>query len=177
MNLFYYNHKQRFILVYCPPTVSCAYINDLSTCLDLSCDIDYVYTIVGDFNMLDILWSDLSTYPARLSSFVNFVINNNLHQLVCNPTWSENILALLLTNDNLAVINVTVLAPFSTSDHSSISWYTWFAAVSKPTNSNDPNISSFNFTKANYEGLNSYLLTLDWVQIFSSLNPMDVESF
>ena len=30
--------------------------------------------------------SVLSTYPARLSSFVN----NGLHQLVCNPTRGEN---------------------------------------------------------------------------------------
>ena len=176
VNLFYYNHKQRFILVYCLPTISCAYINDLRTFLDLLCDIDYVYTIVGNFNMPDILWSDLSTYPARLSSFGNFGINNGLHQLVYNPIRSENILDLLLTNDNLAFINVTVLAPFSTLDQSSISWYTWFPAVTKPINLTDLSISSFNFAKANYEGRSSYLLTLDWVQIFFSINPINVES-
>ena len=46
----------------------------------------------------------------------------------------------------------------------------------KPINLTDPSISSFNFAKANYEGLSFYLLTLDWVQIFSSIIPMDVES-
>ena len=110
--------------------------------------------------MPDIWWSDLSTNPARFSFFVNFVINNGLLQLICNPTQDENIID-LLTNNNLAVINVTVLAHFSTRDHSSISWHTWFPAVSKPINLTDTNISSFNFTKANYEGLSSYLLTLD----------------
>ena len=33
VDLFYYNHKQHFILIYCPPTVSCAYTNNLSTCM------------------------------------------------------------------------------------------------------------------------------------------------
>ena len=75
--------------------------------------------------MPDILWSDLSTSPARLFSFFYFVMNNGLHQMVRNPTRDENILDILLTNENLAVINVTVLAPFSTSDHSSFSWYAW----------------------------------------------------
>ena len=125
--------------------------------------------------MLEILWSDLSTYPARLSSFANFVINNGLHQLVFNPTRGENTIDLFLTNDNLAVINVTVLAPFSTSGHSSISLYTWFHAVSKPINLTDPSIPSFNFAKANYAGLSSYLFTQEWVQIFSFINPMNVE--
>ena len=76
---------------------------------------------MGDFNIPGILWSDLSKYPARLSSFGNFVINNGLHQLVCNPTRGKNILDLLLNNDNLAIINVAVLTPFSTIYHSSIS--------------------------------------------------------
>ena len=59
------------------------------------------------------------------SLFFYFVMNNGLHQMVRNPTRDENILDILLTNENLAVINVTVLAPFSTSNHSSFSWYAW----------------------------------------------------
>ena len=71
-----------------------------------------------------------------------------------------------ILRDVTLVINVTVLASFSTGDHSSIFWYTWFTAVSKPINLTDPSISSFNFAKVKYEDLSSYLLTLDWVQIF-----------
>ena len=35
------------------------------------CDIDYVCSIIGDFNMSDIVWNDLSIQSAKCAAFIN----------------------------------------------------------------------------------------------------------
>lgn len=65
---------------------------NLCTCLDILCDIDYVFTLVEDLNIATITRSDLSVQKARTNCFYNFVINNGLLQFVCEPTRGNNAL-------------------------------------------------------------------------------------
>jgi hypothetical protein len=165
--------KQRFILCYNPPAVDAAYVCDLCECLDNLCNIDYVFTIVGDFNMPNIVWSDLSVYDARCSSFVNFIINNGLSQFVHEPTRGNNILDLILSNDSHAVFDVLFHPPFSTSDHLSLSWNAWFPGVIDKEC--DRHNNAYNFARADYDALDNYLSSVNWVQAFSTCHPLDIE--
>ena len=58
-----------------------------------------------------------------------------------------------------------------TSDHSSFTWQTWF--------SRDicfESARNIDFSRADYVGLNRYLNTVDWVQLFTSVAPSYINS-
>lgn len=78
--------------------------------------------ILGDFNFPMIKWQDTSSTQLHGSAreFYQFCESNMLTQLVNLPTHSFNILDLVLTNNTDLVQNITILAPFSTSDHRAI---------------------------------------------------------
>jgi hypothetical protein len=54
------------------------------------------------------------------------LLNKVSYQLVDKPTHNNAILDLVITNDKLSILNLEVTTPFSTSDHASLSWQTWF---------------------------------------------------
>ena len=88
------------------------------------CGVNCVVTICGDFNFPNINWAkniDVSVLLVHHSMLANFVLNAGLSQLVKLPTRETNILNLLMVNDSLAVFDIDVQQPFSTSDHSVIS--------------------------------------------------------
>ena len=49
---------QRFILCYNPPSYTAESMADLCACLAILCDVDYVCTVVGDFNLPMVNWLD-----------------------------------------------------------------------------------------------------------------------
>ena len=46
---------QRFVLCYNPPNFTIILLPELCECLELLCNVDYVCTIFGDFNMPNIV--------------------------------------------------------------------------------------------------------------------------
>ena len=118
------NFKNRLIVVYClPPAAILDYLASFYECLAVLCNVDYACIICGNFNMPGLDWLAMDGGLAcRESYLADFVINNGLSQLVLEPTREKIILDLVLSNDPLAVIDLTVSLPFSTSDHSSLSW-------------------------------------------------------
>ena len=176
VDVFLDSTKQRFILVYYPPASPINVMSDLCSCLEFLCDVSYGVTINGDFNMPDIVWDNLSIRPARYACFIDFVINNGLSQLVCEPTRGENILDLILTNDSFNVFDLHTVPSFSTSDHSGLIWNTWFPNMESSTIDSHHFDTSFNFALADYPGLHNYLSGIDWVNLFLKFHPLDVES-
>ena len=81
-----------------------------------------------EFNMPNILFGQIlaSIQSTKCTIFINFVINNDLSQLVYKPTRGSNILDLVLCNDNLAVLDLECTHLFSTSDHVCLAWSSWF---------------------------------------------------
>jgi Reverse transcriptase (RNA-dependent DNA polymerase)/Endonuclease-reverse transcriptase len=178
--------KQRFICVYCPDSPPSAdYMKGLCEVLSMLCSIDYAVTICGDFNMRDINWNNLSLHVSSHDSssyhvsaesiFTEFITDYGLTQLVDKPTRGQNILDLLLTNDLLACSQLEVLAPFATSDHGKVSWVSWFPNDMSSNDNNSDVINKFNFSNADYLGLNQYLSSINWDQIFYSNTTPDVE--
>jgi len=77
--------------------------------------------VFRDFNLPSIDWSGVpdSCYP-KPKKFLTIFSDNGCVQLIDSPTRGKAFLDLVLTNDPLIISNVTVSAPFYTSDHNSI---------------------------------------------------------
>ena len=123
------NVKQRFICVYRPPGYDLNQTYELIECLNFLCNVCYVITICDDFNFSIIYWShdgDISSLGEHASAFANFDISIGSTQLIKDSTYNQNILDLLVVNDPLAIYEISVLPPFSSSDHCVLTWHTWF---------------------------------------------------
>ena len=143
-------------------------------CLNFLCDVCNIVTICGDFNFSIINWShdvDVSFLPVHTSAFANFAISNGLTQLI-KTTHNQNILDLLIINDPLAIYDISVLPPFSTSDHFVLTWHIWF-----PLDLHDDahNNFSYNFKHANYTNLANLLSNVNWHYLFAQVVFGDVE--
>ena len=129
-------------------------------------------TICGDFNFPNIDWiADIaiSTVPLHTVDFAHFTAHNGLSKLVKEPTLASNFLDLQLVSDPLAVYNVSVGSPFSTSDHCVIMWNTWF-----PLMQSNLNFTSHDFKRADFNMISQFLGSIDWVNLFISVPPNDV---
>lgn len=104
---------------------------------------------------------------------MDFFYNNSLSQLVTKPTRvggpsrNGSILDLIFCNDNHFVHNVNVTAPFSSSDHCTVEFVILDnAEVSK----ND--ISSYDFNKADWVSMASFLNSINFFDLFSSCDDV-----
>jgi len=129
--------------------------------------------IVGDFNLPDICWSTLSGGSSLSSNFCDFVFDCNLTQHILEPTHIKgNTLDLVFTNNDISISNLAITPPGKVidTDH--------FLITSSP----DYGIQSpikvtsrfvFDHSKADLDGLCSYLLDTNFDKCFQS---NDVES-
>lgn len=167
------NFKHRYISVYRPPIYDLHQTCELFNCLNMLCDVNHVVSINGDFNFPNFDWGraiDISALSPVESEFANFIIANGLTQLVTQPTRNAHILDLLMVNDPLAVFEVTVQQPFSTSDHNIVTWRTWF-----PEQKNEACVSNFDFKRANYVSLAEHMSNINWLELFSFVAPNNIE--
>ena len=166
------NYKHRFICVNRPHSYDAKLTCDLINCSNFLCNVNFIVTICGDFNFPNIDWTadiDISTMPLHAVDFAHFIVLNGLSQLVKEPTLASNFLDLLLVGDPLAVYNVSVGSPFSTSDHCVIMWNTWF-----PLMQSNLNFMSHDFKRADFNMISQFLGSIDWVNLFISVPPNDV---
>lgn len=115
--------KTRLINVYRPgnkPSSDAASINSLIHCLNSLCTMDVTCVLTGDLNCACIDWINSSCTNPNQRRFLEAVLDLGFIQFVNHPTRYDNILDLVLCNDPHLIVDVTVLAPFSTSDHSII---------------------------------------------------------
>ena len=89
------------------------------------------------------------------------------------PILALNFLDLQLVSDPLAVYNVSVGSPFSTSDHCVITWNTtWF-----PLMQSNLSFMSHDFKRADFKiMILQFLGSIDWVNLFISVPPNDALS-
>ena len=166
-------YKHRFIAVYRPPHYDLHCTGELMDCLNSLCDVAYGVTICGNFNLPNVNWKiglDILNLRALEACLFTFIVDNGFSQLVHENTRHNNTLGLLLVNDLLAVANVAVTLPFSTSDHSAITWYAWF-----PPALPRQEATLYDFKRAAYSDLSAHLCCMDWIRLFSSTAPSDVD--
>ena len=160
--------------VYIPPNPSDSYMYDLTSNLthvvqsNLSTDI----IITGDFNLPDINWDTLSTTSTPSSAFCDFIFDNSLTQLIDQPTHAKgNILDLILSNSDELITNLTISSSNSwiSSDHFVITFQLAQELLHAP--STIPKYV-YDFPKANYSAIQSYLLDFEYSPCLQS---QDVE--
>ena len=152
--------------VYVPPNCSDSYhlgLNDFIKNLTStsSSSVSLNHLIIGDFNSPDINWSTLCAPSSQSDSLCNTIFSCNLFQLVNSPTHVKgNILDLVLANCPDLISNVVVHSynPSLHSDHCIISL---FVGCHKSVYT-IPSHSFFNYARADWSGLNDYLLNLDF---------------
>jgi hypothetical protein len=164
--------KHRYICVYRPPSYDVASTELIIQCLDWLCDVSWAFTICTDFNLPHFDWHnnfDINSMCLLDACLANFIVNSGAVQLVIKPTRLSNILDLLLVHDPLTTYDVTVAAPFSTSDHCMIMWQSYF-----PSGISCAGTSRRDFARANYDGLSMYLSAINWYNMFARVHPSDV---
>jgi hypothetical protein len=90
-------------------------------------------------------------------------------QLISEPTRKSNTLDLLLVNDSMSTYDVTVAAPFSTSDHCMLTW-----RAHCPISKASPSMPKHDYRRADYNGLSLYFSNVNWLAIFAQVPPSDV---
>ena len=168
-------HSPNILIITCyrSPSASlqalCAMLTFLA---DVYMNAIYPVILVGDFNFPGINWFTSSIFPMRTSpssrEFLNFCVSHNLHQHVSSATHCDNIIDLVLSSDQSVVSNVSVLQPFSTSDHSSVRFDLSLnlPCISAPS-------SYLNYSKGDYNQICAYLLSVNWPAVFDSYSTVD----
>ena len=108
--------------------------------------------ILGDFNLPQIDWANLTYVESESERLISFVDNNFLHQQVTEPTRGGNILDLILTNQEYLVSSTSVREQLGSCDHNMIEF-----EINNQINCPKESIYVPNFGKANYDGLNKEL--------------------
>ena len=132
--------------------------------------------LVGDLNLPLIDWCGMSLRGGASSfcsqKFIEFCKSNNLIQTVDKPTHGSNILDVVLANEASLIDGMSVLPPFSTSDHNIISFcirpYSFSDRI-PPTS----RIIYRNFSKGNFDAINRELSVIDWTSLLQSSNSVE----
>jgi len=117
--------------------------------------------IMGDFNLPEINWSDL-TSPSYVGQLVcDFCMQHSFVQCVQESTRNNSLLDVILTNDESVFSSISVEAPFSTSDHNLINFSLQsFSTTATGDDSGTAEVLQWN--NADYDAMNEFLSTVDW---------------
>ncbi|GMT32459.1 hypothetical protein PFISCL1PPCAC_23756, partial [Pristionchus fissidentatus] len=152
----------RFCIVYRVPALSqelsegiWGKIIDYSIC-------QHPIIVMGDFNIPNLKWplDDEKEYNGLEGDFKDFLEMANMTQLVDKPTRDNNFLDLLLTNGDELIRNVEILPEIGNSDHRTIEFQ--LSISHKPPKC----INRRNFSKGNYQTINSILAKINWSLVF-----------
>ena len=102
--------------------------------------------IMGDFNY-HINWDTLEGERSSDKSFMDFVNDCFMMQLITEPTRGDRTLDLLLTTEENIIENVSVGEPFSTSDHQIVRWELSWDEIEEVKAYQD----RYNFFRGDYE--------------------------
>ena len=136
----------------------------------------------GDFNFPKIQWDSdsLDTGATQVDGdFLDFVITNNLTQMVNFPTRTvpgqrPAILDIVLISEHMHGYNLTSVPPLGKADHSGLLWETTHHMTGeKPQTERAQTPIKLNFFKADYHSINSELSKINWDDIF--LASTDIE--
>ena len=130
--------------------------------------------IIGDFNLPDIDWDLLSGESRQSTNFCELIVHLNLCQLITSSTHNAgNILDLILTNNDQLVYDIVirhVLPSGLSSDHFII---TFKVLVSSLTKVQVPQESTPNYSKANWEAMNTFFNQYDFGELYGTSDLED----
>ena len=99
------------------------------------------------------------------------MLQNNLVQLVSEPTRENAILDIVLTNSPQCVSQVNVCPPFhSDCDHASVEFVVIFSCS---VNSSTKKEFFYDYNKCDYEGMKRFINNVDWSLAFSPFDDVN----
>jgi hypothetical protein len=156
----------RIILCYRPPNIPNEYNELLLQTLRWASEsaAEHFLLIIGDFNLPNIKWNYLEFFHENTlpNEFVQLMNEFGLSQIVEKPTLGQNFLDIILCQHVDLISNLKNTEPFSTSDHDCLVF-----DLSYTDNHESQNELIRDFSKGNYEMIESHLLAIDWHQSFS----------
>ena len=179
LGLDYYSNNRsytRFICVYLPPANSTdpTIVRNLTRILNnlIPESIHTPLYIIGDFNFSDVNWSYLSSksHNNSFSIFSEFLSKHDLSQMIRSPTHRHGkILDLLITSTPSKILSLEIREPFGTTcDHNMIE-----IKINLFTHHIAPlNIRKYNFYKADYNSINTYLDSQQWEFLYNEENTI-----
>jgi hypothetical protein len=128
---------------------------------------------LGDFNFPNIKWSnnEFLSHPKPEHSFLDFVIESELHQIVSFPSRQSNFLDLIFTNNEQIYSNLLPVEPIQSKSH--ISDHLAIEAHFQFPKSNTLKHKQKDFKNANYDEINNILKNIDWVNFFSDCTDIN----
>lgn len=165
--------KCRIIAVYRPPTsntdpIGLQYCSKLADCIDHLLSVNSTVLLCGDFNIPDLNKCNFDVFSST-SMLSNLFSKHALTQYVSDPTrynsYSDTatLLDLVLCNDPNFVFNIQVCTSFSTSDHCVVH----FDILNCKTEQNSLSSGSFDFKRADWAGILTYLQRIDFTSDFT----------
>ena len=125
--------------------------------------------IIGDFNLPDIDWDLLNDESRQSTNFCELIVHLNLCQLITSSTHNAgNILDLILTNNDQLVHDIVIRYALPSglfSDHFII---TFKVLVSSLTKVQVPQESTPNYSKANWEAMNTFFNQYDFGELYGT---------
>jgi len=138
-------------------------------CIESVCCVSWPCFVVGDFNAPAIDWSHLSVSSSGADiHLLHFATDNEFTQIVNSVTRKSSILDLVLTNEPNTVFDVVVGPPFRLSDQCSVNLTIALepqlaAGMPCSEGANEHlEVKRYRWNDADYNGINSYLLNVDW---------------
>jgi len=116
--------------------------------------------LCGDFNYPGINWTTLHTDNNHNQQFLDCVQDCFLTQLVTEATRGENILDLVLANNTIPIIKLSVDCPLGNSDHNKISF-----TLVVPQTKCHWKTECLDYRKGHYKDFRKYLAEVDWSPI------------
>ena len=144
------------------------YMRTLVDCLSSLALSDGANVLVGDMNCGNIDWVNLSAPNDGVhDTFLNFTVKHGYSQLITEPTRDSKILDVLLSNEPISISDVSVLAPFSNSDHSQVGFRVFVEPVAVKSTSTVSESISRCWKSADFDGMSRYLSMIDWDSLFT----------
>jgi ribonucleases P/MRP protein subunit RPP40 len=128
--------------------------------------------LVGDFNYPDINWMDGTCHNTDSEQFITCLEDCFLTQHVMAPTRGENCLDLVITRDPDIVNQIDVVDTFCNSDHNIITFNVKFS-----NNVEAERRGTYDYNKADFEGMRSELSHLNWSGLWKGRTKDDWETF
>ena len=166
--------------VYRPPSCDMASTLSFLTALETvfaPLKADFPVLVMGDFNLTKIDWNAKCTIVNHTNADRQLLLTSQrtrLLQQVSSPTHHTNLTDLVFISKYNVITNTLFDMPFSTSDHSTFS-FDLSTTVRLLSSSIQPKTrSTLDFSKIDYIGLASDLLTTNWRSHFSLSDHIDV---
>ena len=158
----------RYGLIYRPPDTSLDNSRLLFDTVYDCLENVKLYTLLGDFNLPDIDWSDYSAASQISREFVTLCFKLGAQQCVDFPTRHNNVIDLILCPSKNLIQSINAETPFSTSDHNMIQ-----CKMINHSRSNRETVLKPCYKAADYELINAFLATINWDEVYSSCNSTE----